>query len=370
MKVRTILALGLCLAVPASVFADFQYSETTKITGGTIVQLMKFAGTFSKQARQVGEPVTSTVYVKGNRMAHVNNDSSHIIDLDKETITEIDNVHKTYSVMTFQQMKERLEKAQREAKQRQAQQTASTGEQPEMNFKVNVRNTGASKQVAGMPTTESILTMMLEGTDKKTGEKGALAFTNDMWMAPDIRGYSEVRDFNQRLAVKMGMIFGSSLTPTMAAMQPGSAKGMAEMVKEMSKLKGVPVLQIMRMGSSANGQPLPAASEAPLPPPGESQQVPTAGEVAKESAASAVASKVTGGLLGGFGGFGKKKKKEEEQKKQEEQKQEQQKSANAQQQQTAAVLLESNTEITGFSSAPIDASKLEVPAGYKQVEPK
>jgi Na+/glutamate symporter len=94
--------------------------------------------------------------------------------------------------------------------------------------------------------------------------------------------------------------------------------------------------------------------------------MPTAGEVAKESAASTVAGKVTGGLLGGFGGFGKKKKKEEEQKKQEEQ----QKAAAPQAQKTAGVLLESNTEMTAFSSAPIDPTKLEVPAGYKQVEAK
>jgi flagellar motor protein MotB len=37
------------------------------------------------------------------------------------------------------------------------------------------------------------------------------------------------------------------------------------MAKEMSKLKGVPVMQVMRMGSTANGEPLSAASEAPLP---------------------------------------------------------------------------------------------------------
>ena len=49
-------------------------------------------------------------------------------------------------------------------------------------------------------------------------------------------------------------------------MQPAAAQGMSDMVKEMSKLKGIPVEQIMRMGATANGEPLPAASEAPLPP--------------------------------------------------------------------------------------------------------
>jgi hypothetical protein len=78
------------------------------------------------------------------------------------------------------------------------------------------------------------------------------------------------------------MVFGDVFKPLMAAMQPGSGEGMAEMVKEMSKLKGVPVMQVMRMGSTANGEALPAASEAPLPA-SNGPEMPSAGDVAKQS---------------------------------------------------------------------------------------
>jgi len=37
------------------------------------------------------DPVTSTVLVKGNRMARINLDRTEITDLDKETITTIDH---------------------------------------------------------------------------------------------------------------------------------------------------------------------------------------------------------------------------------------------------------------------------------------
>jgi hypothetical protein len=134
-----------------------------------------------------------------------------------------------------------------------------------------------------LDTKESILSMELEATDQQSGQKGSLAITNDMWLAPEIPGYSEVRDFNERYARKMGMIFGDIFKPSMAAMQPGSAEGMAEMVKEMSNLKGVPVMQVMRMGATANGEPLPAASEAPLPA-SNGPAMPSAGDVAKQSA--------------------------------------------------------------------------------------
>jgi len=267
MNRKNLFALILCctIASPLS-FADFRYQETSRITGGAMVGMMKFAGAFSKDAKRATEPTTSTVLVKGNRMAHINPNTSEIIDLDKGTITRIDHQKKQYSVVTFQEMKRQMEEARKKAeqqakeKQSERQQDGTEASTAQMNFTVNVRNTGAAKNVAGLDTRQSILSMMLEGTSKQSGQKGALAFTNDMWMAPEITGYGEVRDFNQKMALKMGVIFGDTFRPAMAAMQSGSAEGMAEMVKEMSKLNGVPVLQVMRMGTTANGQPLPAAS--------------------------------------------------------------------------------------------------------------
>ena len=103
--------VALCVAVPLPLFADFEYRETTKITGGSVLQMMKFAGALSKESRQMSDPITSTVLVKGNQM----------------------------------------------------------------NFKVNVRNTGAAKQVTGLDATESILSMALQSTNNQSGEKGSLA---------------------------------------------------------------------------------------------------------------------------------------------------------------------------------------------------
>src|SRR5260370_30934607 len=79
-----VLVLLACL--PASLLADFSYEQSTKITGGMMAGVMKFAGAFSKQAR---EPLQSTVAIKGNRMFNGNKDHAQVIDLDSETITEI-----------------------------------------------------------------------------------------------------------------------------------------------------------------------------------------------------------------------------------------------------------------------------------------
>jgi hypothetical protein len=376
MHIRTSLVLGLCVALPSSSFADFRYDETTKITGGSLVSMAKFAGAFSKQAHQITDPVNSTILVKGNRMAHINQDTTEITDLDQETITQIDHTKKQYSVVTFQEMKAAMEEAMRKAqaqpKQAPPPPTTSTTPPPEMKFKVSVTNTGATKQVAGLAASESILKMSMEAKDQKSGQTGNMAMTNDMWMAPEIPGYGEIRDFNTRMALKMKTAFSgampSLMSPQMLAAQPGMFSGMGDMAKEMSKLKGVPVSQIMRMGTTADGSPLPAASEAPLPPSNGPNTGAIAGQAATsatDSAANSAASNAAShlglsgiGHLGSFGGFHKKK--------QPDQPATQPAPANGAPP-NAAVLMESSIEMTRFSSAPVDATLFDVPAGYSKV---
>lgn len=373
-----VIALSACLLCPASLFADFQYQETTQITGGSVVGLMKMAGAFSSQARKADQPVTSTVMVKGNRMVRVLPDSMEIIDLDRGTITQVDTVKRQYTTMTFDQMRQQLEEARRKAESEQAsahqkQDSAKDAANKDavnkdasnvdVTYDVHVRNTGAAKEVSGMQTSEAILTMAMVAQDKSSPQKGAFAITNDMWMAPDIPGFAEVRAFDEKFAKRMGTVLSGSGAPGMAALlsQPGAAKGLANLAEEMQKLKGVPVQQVMRMGATADGQPLPAASEGPLPAT-PTPELPTAGDVAQQTATSVLASKLggLGGLGAGFGGFGKKKKPEPAAAPAA--------SADAQQQSAAAnVLIESNTTLGGFSSAPVDPSHFDVPAGYKEV---
>jgi hypothetical protein len=376
MHIRTTLVLGLCVLLPSSSFADFRYDETSRITGGSMVSLAKFAGAFSKQAHQITDPTNSTILVKGNRMAHINQLTTEIIDLDQETVTQIDHAKKQYSVVTFAEMKAAMEeavrKAQAQPKQAPPPPPPSTTPPPEMKFKVTVKNTGATKQVAGLAASESILQMSMEAKDQPPGQAGNLAMTNDMWMAPEIPGYDEVRDFNSRMAVKMGTVFSGSMpslmSPQMMATQPGMFSGMADMAKEMSKIKGVPVSQIMRMGSTADGSPLPAASEAPLPPsdgPNTGAIANQAGTSATNSAADSAASSLANHMglssLSKFGGFHKNKP-----------------DAAAQPAPASgappngapanlAVLMESSIEMTGFSSAPVDPTLFNVPTGYSKV---
>lgn len=355
-RLLPLVVLGSTLLTPLRALGDYSYRETTQVTGGSMLRMMKMAGTFSSQARKIGEPIVSTVYLKGNQMARESPDTIEIIDLDKETITQIDKTKRSYSVMTFEQLRQQLQKAQQEMQKQQ-----KGAENVTMSFEAHVRETGAGKDISGLATRESILTLNANATDQKTQQSGTIAITNDMWLATDVPGYEAMRDFYMRMAQKMSL-FGSGMDLNMSRMlgqNPGASQAWSDMAKEMQKIKGVPVMQIMRMGTTTDGKPLPAASEAPLPP-DTSPDMPTASEVAKESAASAVKSKL--GVLGGFGGFGKKKKEAPQPA--------DQKPAQAEQATppAAVVLMETQTTTSDFSTGAIDASHFEVPAGYKLVE--
>ncbi|MBB5328924.1 hypothetical protein [Tunturiibacter gelidoferens] len=362
MKVVTFGVLGILVGASLSLHADFTYTETTQMTGGSMLGLMKMAGTFSKQARQVGEPTVSTVSIQGNRMAHINTDRTEIIDLDAETITNIDNSKRQYTVTTFAEMKQQMQAAAEKAKAQQQKTAKSTQEQPadtDIKFQVHVRSTGQSREVAGLNANESILNMNMDATDKSSGQTGSMAITNDMWLAAEIPGYDEVREFYRKFALKMGTVFTGAINPAMLAQYQGASQGMAEMAKEMSKLQGTPVLQVMRMGMTTDGKPLPAASEAPLPPADAQPATPTAGEVAQQSTSAAIASKL--GAFGGLGGFGHKKKPDPPPTDSD--------SEATPAQPTSSVLMETNTQLTSFSRT-VNASSFIVPPGFKEISQK
>lgn len=354
--------LSFVFVLPTALYAsDYTYQQTTQMTGGSLLKMMKTVGVFSSQARHMGDPIVSTIYLKGNRLADVSPQQIQIIDLDNETITQVDVEKKTYSVMTFAQMKQAMENAREQMKkemakqQPQAQTQNPDAQNVQMSFDVKVRKTGATKDVSGLTSSEAIMTMTMTATNTQTKQAGNLAMTNDLWLVPSVPGYEQVREFYQRFGAKMGDVtagFGRDFS-RMLAQQPGANQAMGDMVKEMQKLDGVPVMQVMRMGTTVNGQPLPAASEAPLPAeaPG-----PTKGEMAKAGMSSMISSR-----LGGFGGFGKKKQAAPPP---------DQDAAQAGAQAAAAILMEMQTTTSNFSSAPVDPSHFEVPTGYKQVQPQ
>jgi hypothetical protein len=322
-----------CLAffAAAGLRADFSYEQSSKMTGGMMAGVMKVAGVFSRTAR---EPIVSTVIVKGDRMAHINPESAQFIDLAAETITSVNFRNKTYSVMTFAQMAQVLEQMQKKA-------AAQSDGKADVQFKASVRETGQKKQITGFNTREVILTLVMQSTDEKSGAQGALTVTSDMWLAPDVPGYAEVRAFHQRMAQKLAWTPGSS---AFTQGRGDMAKAFGDLSKEAAKMEGVPLLQVVSMGGQSTGQPGQPAAQPPAQK--EEREAPSIGGAL--------------GRLGGLGGLGRRKKAE--------QPKDEQPAATASSSGGQGVLMEMTTEITNLSAGAVDATKFQVPAGFKQVE--
>jgi hypothetical protein len=158
----------------------------------------------------------------------------------------------------------------------------------------------------------------------------------DVWLAPSVPGYQEVRDFHRRMADKLDWTPGSQ----MAMGQANVAKGMAEAYKEVSKLDGIPVYQTVTMNAQGQGQ----TGAAP-----QAQQQQPQQQTARPSLA---------GALGGLA-LGRKKQQND--------------SSNASSgggnSQAPGSLMEMTTEFSGFSAGPVDDAQFAVPAGFKKVEP-
>jgi len=348
----------LSLLPVGSLMADFSYVQTTSVTGGQMASMMRLAGGLTGKGNQ---PTTISHYLKGDKLATVTGNRATIVDVAAETFTEVDFQKKTYSVMTFAQMKQMME-----------QMAGKTGAQdPE--FKVSANRTGVTKKVAGVDAQEIVITMEAEMKDQKSGRSGAMKITTDTWVSSEVAGYEQMRAFYKKMGEKINWAPGSGSASMMS--RPDLAKGMEQVAKEMAKLDGMPVLQVVKVGSP-DGKPMAQMTpeqQAQL----ESAQTRAdaaraqAAQQQKEQSAPPSASAAIAGALGvpRFGGFGKKKPAEKPQPTE----------AAAAPAPAASpapaagpadpsVLMETTIESSGFSTANVDASKLEVPSDFKKVD--
>ena len=349
-------------------FADVSYQETTQITGGSLQGMLKLAGAFSSQTKQANAPTTSTVALHGNRMVRSNPHTTEIIDLDQQAITLIDHDKHTYSVVTFQQMQQAMADAAAKAKAQSKNSPASNdSSDAQMSFSAHISSNGATRTIDGRAAKETLLTVtMIANATDGSNAKGGMAATSEMWLISDVPGVDELSAFNQRMAKELAMDTSASQMSGLLAMQPGGAQALADLKKEAAKMSGVPVLQVTRVGVSADGQPLPAPSVAPMAQSksGGSSPGTVGGEIATDTGTQVAGDQVSklgifGRALGGSSMSALMRHKPSSSS-----------STPApapDKVATAGVLLESQTETGNFSTAPVDSSSFQIPAGYKQV---
>jgi hypothetical protein len=381
MDIRKVTALVVLLLCNRLMFADASYQETSQITGGSLVAPMKSMGFLSKSMRDMFAPITTTTMVHGNQKVVVSKDSTEITDLDRETITHIDNVHKTYSVVTFAQMRQAFENVPKQMEQaKQSQQPVQRpAQQPKSDLKtsfdVNVKNTGVSKEVNGLMAQEQLVTMQMHVTDPNAPPTDAAnsvtyVVTTDAWIAPDPPEVKEIQDFDKRFGEKLmaGVDFSAwkaqmtNQNPAMSQMfsgQPGSQDAMAQMAKEMAKLQGTRVMEVTRMGGTGPGTAQGSGQATPAAASGSSSGQ-SSSDTPPQTVTGALGSALGSSVLGGF----HKKKATPPPA----QPAPADSSSTGTQGTSSTTLMEMTMQKSNFSGAAVSSSAFEIPAGFKKVE--
>ncbi len=266
-RLWSLVTLVLFLATSA-LTADVKTQQRTS---------MKFEGLLGGMlSRMAGgsDGVTSTISVKGDRMARMDQNAGQIVDLAEERIHTLDLRRKEYRTMTFAELRKQLEEAQAQlAKQRQQMDPeaakAASDAANALEFDVAVRETGQRKAIAGTDTREVVLTLTMRGKGQTLEESGGLVATNTLWLAARVAALDELNAFNVRFAKAL---FGSSfggMNPqqanALAAMLPGIGTVMSRMGEEAAKLDGTPLASTLLVESVKSAAQM---KEAAAPPSG------------------------------------------------------------------------------------------------------
>jgi hypothetical protein len=187
----------------------------------------------------------------------------------------------------------------------------------------------------------------MESDDPKTqGQQVSTVVNSDQWIAQDVPGYSEVRDFYLKMAKELDWVPGQ-MKQSMAS--SNVQLSLAELRKNnIAHITGMPMITYVSMSMGGNGMQAGAtqpAAQQPPPQPTRDNSIPTS----------------TSAAVMKLGGMFKKK--------QQQQQQDAQASGNtANPASSPGSLMDMETEITSYSSDSLDASLFEPPAGYVQVQ--
>ena len=209
---RATCVLFLTLAAGLTARADFSFTQSTKAAGGMMA---------------AAAPTVTKTYLKGQKMKVDSGSTVMILDFDAQTITNIDPTQKTYSVKKFSDVSETMSKA-------------------GMDVNVDVKDTGQRKTINGFNASEVVMSVEMDSPDsRQQGMK--MRMEVHIWVSPDVPGGQELRAFYERNLPKFPWA-----AMTSARGSQSMQKAMADLQRKMADVKGVPVLQVIKMSAGGN----------------------------------------------------------------------------------------------------------------------
>jgi hypothetical protein len=259
------LAAAATLLAPAT-YADVKTREKTTFSmEGVMGGLVRMFG-----GRAAREGVTSTVAVRGNRKASLNDTTGEIIDLTEERVYTLDVKKKEYRVTTFAELRAEFEKAKAEAEKQAREADPEEKAQMEeagreLEFDVSVNDTGERKTVAGHDARRVILTIAGHERGQTLESSGGFVLSNDMWIGPRVTALDELAQFQMKyFQAVYGSAFSAGDMRQMAglmAMYPSFVTMAERLRSESAKLEGTPLSTTMTFEGVKSEAQMKAASE-------------------------------------------------------------------------------------------------------------
>ena len=275
MSQRMTLAVALLLGLsPAWLRADVKTQERTQV---------KFEGAIGRMVNMFGgrgarEGIVGTVALKGQRMLTLTGETGEIVDLAEEKVYTLNLKDKEYTVVTFAEMRKRMQeamaRAEKEAAAAKPEAEKPKADEPKKEYEVDfsIKEGAGARQIAGRDTKESIATIVVREKGKTLEEAGGMVLESHLWMTPAVPELKELAEFRMRYAQAVYGQVAAQAAQNMTqalAMYPQMKDAMAKMAEEGKKLDGTPLFTEMVFQIAAPpGQAGQTESQRSQPAPG------------------------------------------------------------------------------------------------------
>jgi len=259
-----LVIFGLAIS---SVHADVKTRQRTQL---------KFEGMLGRMVGLAGggaaaDGINATVAVKGSRKAEINDRTGRIVDLAEEKVYDLDVRKKEYRVVTFAELREQWKKAKADAEKQakdmptdERQEATEAGKQ--VDITVDVKETGATKSIAGHQAKQVIVTLTAFEKGKTLEEGGGMVMTNDVWVAPRVAALDEIAQFEMKFIKAIyGDDFAASAQQMASAlaMYPGLQDMLKRMEDRMRALEGTTMATTMKIETVKSAEAMKQSSAPP-----------------------------------------------------------------------------------------------------------
>jgi len=241
---------GMLLLTTGLARADITLEHTMSVEGVGAMAFGNMSGTSKTTIAGDKSRTDSDVKMKSKLVGFLARNamgpSAEIVLLDQDKLYHLNLNKKEYTETTFEQMRERMQKATEQMNSADERKQPSAVDQSKCEWlpaRADVKKTGEKAKFAGYDSERVVITAAQPCKDKETGSVCEVALVLDNWMAPGFAEGSEAQKYYKAYAAKMGFdASGSQDFSQRARTLFSQYKGIwSEIATKMQGVKGYPV---------------------------------------------------------------------------------------------------------------------------------